>query len=113
MFQQIALIVTIVAGFAIGYVLPLFTEEEMKQGKKYFKALEIVLFLLILVFAVLLYEFLFIIAVILLLVGCPRRIAFVYIFLFCLTIYQPEAIIAALGFLYGLPAGTLYRIRKN
>ncbi|MBS3138610.1 hypothetical protein J4207_02790 [Candidatus Woesearchaeota archaeon] len=35
MFQQIVLIATIAIGFAIGYVLPLFTEEEMKQGKKF------------------------------------------------------------------------------
>ena len=113
MLQQTALIATIAAGFIIGYILPRFTQEEMLPGRKYFKALETFLVVGIFFAALLLNPFTTILTVVLcalcFLLGFPRRMLVVYTFLFILTLYQPDSTVASIGFLYGLPAGTLYK----
>ena len=116
MLQQIFLILIIAAGFFIGYILPRFTQEEMLPGKKYFKALEIILFIGILVTTLVLSHStsaILTIAVVCGLsfsIGFPRRLIVIYLFLALLMIIQPHNTLASLGFIYGLPAGTLYKL---
>ena len=105
---QLALILAIIAGFLIGHILPHFTREEMQPGKKYFKKLEIALALFIFLFSPH-YSFLVIFALSLFL-SFSQRMILVYLCLIAFLIYQPSSVIAGLGFLYGLPAGTLYKI---
>ncbi|HLC74423.1 MAG TPA: hypothetical protein VJH88_01050 [Candidatus Nanoarchaeia archaeon] len=119
MLQQISMAVVVLLGFVFGYCLPHLAPEEMKPGKKYFKAMEQLLAACIFAAVYLIAPLTIFIAVSAIflaavMLGFPRRAVPVYIIVifFILTkIPENALIIASLGLLYGLPAGTLVRMR--
>ena len=115
MYQQLGMIVVILLSLGFGYYLPKIVPEEMKDGRKYFKITEQLLaaaifgaaFLLSPLTTFIALAAIFVAAVML---GFPRRAIPLYIIVifFVLTkLPENSLIVASLGLLYGLPAGTL------
>ncbi len=79
------------SGFVFGVVLALIAPEELKPGKKYFKFIRNVLFVLITGFVIIL---------------------IVDKFYSLFNFESSLLLLASLIFLYGLPAGTLFRLKQ-
>lgn len=102
-------------GILLGYLIAKFTKEELKSGLIYFKLLEIIL-LLILIIGSLYFSFniyLFIIGII---VGVFIRFEYLYFgILLVSSLFNKELLFlnSSLVFVYGLPCGSIIYLKKN
>jgi len=115
MFQQVLICIIVFLALAFGCWLAQAIPEEMKPGKKYFKIMEIMLGILVIL--ALFYETMirekfqivgvFALAVTYAVLKFPQKSIPIYAAVLFGILFQNSMLIASLGLLYGLPVGTL------
>ncbi|MBW3015889.1 hypothetical protein KY330_05695 [Candidatus Woesearchaeota archaeon] len=125
MLQYILVSILIFASVFLGHLLAIIAKEEIKHGVKYFKMLQKILFLAIVITTVYFYfeeKLILILSLILLAVFFYLRkrpyydiLSYVLFSFFYFVSYEKTLIIPSLMFIYGLPTGSLlfHRFKKN